>query len=141
MPRPIKGSWQLRLKGRHFGSCLGIFFSLFSHHISLPKNTKTHQSFLILLSCLSALCLFHMFFASFPSIACLLVSCLYLCMYTYRARTHGARAQSPKRKQKGRGCEHVDIRQAAMFSRFRGLASPIWLCTLLNPFPSSSFLS
>ena len=50
---------------------------------------------------------------------------------------HGARARSPRCKQKGRGCEHVDISQAAMFSRFRGLASLIWLCTLLNPFPSS----
>ena len=70
--------------------------------------------------------------ASFPSITCLLISCLCVCMYT-----HGARAQSPRHKQKGRGCEHVDISQAAMFSRFRGLSSPIWLCTLLNPFPSS----
>ena len=91
------------------------------------------------LSCLSALCLFHMLFASFPSIAFLLVSCLCLCMYTQWARTHGATAWSPKRKQKG-GCKHGDISQTAMFSRFRGLASPIWLCTLLNPFPAS-FLS
>ena len=36
----------------------------------------------------------------FLSIACLLVSCLCLCMYTYEVRTHGARAWSPKRKQK-----------------------------------------
>ena len=91
------------------------------------------------LSCLSALCLFHMLFASFLSIACLLVSCpcLCLCIYTNGARTHGVRAQSPRHKQKGRGCEHVDISQAVMFNRFRGLASPIWLCTLLNPLPSS----
>ena len=91
------------------------------------------------LSCLSTLCLFHMLFASFPSIACLQVSCLCLClcMYTYEARSHRVRARSTRHKQKGRGCEHVDIRQAAMFSRFRGLASPIWLCTLLNPLPSS----
>ena len=72
------------------------------------------------LSRLFALCLFHMLFASFPYIACLLVSFVCLCMYT-----HGARARSPRRKQKGRGCEHVDISQAAAFSRFRGLASPI----------------
>ena len=52
------------------------------------------------LSCLYALCLFHMLFASFPSIAYLLVSCSCLCMYTHGARTHRARAQSPKRKQK-----------------------------------------
>ena len=95
---------------------------------------------LLCLSYLSALCLFHMLFASFPLIACLLVSCLFLCMYTYEARTCGARARSPRRKQKGRRCKHVDISQAAMFSSFRGLASPIWLCTLLKPLPSS-FLS
>ena len=53
------------------------------------------------LSCLSALCLFHMFFASFPSIACLLVSCFCLCMYTHEARMHRARAQSLRCKQKG----------------------------------------
>ena len=33
--------------------------------------------------------------------------------------------------------EHVDISQTAVFSRFRGLASPIWLCTLLNSLPFS----
>ena len=49
----------------------------------------------------------------------------------------GARARSSNHKQKGQGCEHVDMCQAAMFSRFRGLASPIWLCTLLNPLPFS----
>ena len=97
---------------------------------------------LLCLSCLSALCLFHMLFASLPSIACLLVSCLCLCMYTHREGTHGVRARFPRHKQKGRGCQHVDISQAVMFSRFRGLASPIWLCTLLSPLPSSllSFL-
>ena len=92
------------------------------------------------LSCLFALCLFHMLFATFPSIASLLVSCLCLCMYTHGVRTHGARARCPRCKQKGRGCKHVDISQVAMFSRFRGLASLIWLCTLLNPLPSP-FLS
>ena len=99
------------------------------------------------LSCLSALCLFHMLYASFTCflhlssfIACLLVSCLCLCMYTHGARAHGVRAQSPRRKQKGRGCEHVDISQATMFNSCKSLASPIWLCTLLNPLPPS-FLS
>ena len=72
----------------------------------------------------------------FPSIACLLASCLCLYMYTHGAKTHRARARSPRHKQKGQECEHVDISQAAMFSRFRGLASPIWFCTLLNPLPS-----
>ena len=73
---------------------------------------------------------FYMLFASFPSIACLLASCLCLCMYTHGARTYRARAWSPRRKQKGCGCEHVSIRQAAVFSRFRGPAFPIWFCTL-----------
>ena len=72
----------------------------------------------------------HMLFASFPSIGFLLVSCLCLCMYTHGVRTHGDRAQSPRRKQKGRWYKHIDTGQAAMFSRFRSLASPFWLCTL-----------
>ena len=55
------------------------------------------------LSCLSTLYLFVMLFASFPSIACLLVFCLCLRMYTYGARMHGARTRSPRHKQKGHG--------------------------------------
>ena len=85
-----------------------LFISLFLH---LPC-----------LSCLSILCLFHVLFASFPAITCLPVSCLCLCTYTHSVRMYGARAQSPKRKQKGRGCEHVDISQVVMFSRFRGFS-------------------
>ena len=73
----------------------------------------------------------------FLSIACLQVSCLCLCMYTYEARAHGARAWSPRHKQKGCRCKHVNMSQAAMFRRFRVLASPILLCILLNPLPSS----
>ena len=77
------------------------------------------------LSCLSALCLFRIFYASFPSIACLLVSCLCLCMYINGERMHGARVQFPRRKQKGQGCEHADMSQAAVFSRFRDPTFPI----------------
>ena len=84
------------------------------------------------ISCLFALCLLHMLFASFPSIACLLVSCLCLCMYT-----HGARARFLRRKQKERECKHVDMSKVTMFNRFKSLVFPIWLCTLLNPSPSS----
>ena len=73
----------------------------------------------------------------FPSIACLLVSCLCLCMYTDGVRTYGAKALSPRHKQKGWGCKHVNISQTAMLSRFRSLAYPIWLYTILNPLPSS----
>ena len=39
----------------------------------------------------------------------MLVSCLYLCIYAHGARTYGARAQSPRHKQKRRGCEHANI--------------------------------
>lgn len=50
----------------------------------------------------------HMLFASFPSIACLLVSCLCLCMYTHGTRMLGVRAQFPRHKQKGGSRKHVD---------------------------------
>ena len=61
------------------------------------------------LSCLSALCLsicsLHLFlpllYAGFL--------CLCICMHTHEARRLGARAQSPRHKQKGRKCKHVDI--------------------------------
>ena len=115
-------------------------------HLSLVDTTfcllfACLVAFLLLclpcLSCLSALCLFHMLFASFPSIACLLVSCLCLCMYTYGARMLGARVESPRCRQKGHGCKHVDISQAAMFSSFRG-SSPSYL--VMYSFKTPSFL-
>ena len=102
-------------------------------------------SLVCLLSCFFACHVYHAYllYASFTcpmhlflSIACLLVSCSCLCMYTHGVRTYGARARSPKCKHKGQGTKHVDISQATMFSRCRGLASPIWLCNLLNSFPS-----
>ena len=49
----------------------------------------------------------HLLSAFFPSIACLLVSCLCLCVYTHGVRTLGARAKSPRHKQKGHVCKHV----------------------------------
>ena len=55
--------------------------------------------------------LFHMLFASFPSITCLLVSYHCLCMYTHGAKTYRAKAQFPRRKQKRHGHEHVEISQ------------------------------
>ena len=121
-------------------------------HLSLADTTFCLLSCLFafllicLHSCFSACHVYHAYllYASFicslhlfPSIACLLVYCLCLCMYTYGARAYRARARSPRRKQKGRGRKHVNINQAAMFSSFRGLASPTWLRTLLNPPPSS----
>ena len=70
-----------------------------------------------------ALCIFslHCLFAGFLS--------LHLHVHTWSG-TLRARAQSPRRKQKGHGYKHVDVSQAALFNRFRGLAYPIWLCTL-----------
>ena len=65
---------------------------------------------------------FIVLFGLFPSMAYLLVSCLCFCMYAHGARTYGAKAQTPKHKQKGRGCEHMDMCQVAAVSRFRSLA-------------------
>ena len=95
---------------------------------------------LVCLPCLSCLRFmpFRTLFASFPSTT-LLVSCLCLCIYAHGARMRGARVRFPKHKQKGHGCKHVDMSQAVMFSRFRNLVFPTWLCTLLNPLPSSPF--
>ena len=67
-------------------SCFLVGLFIFACHVSC------HMLCLSCLSYLSTLCLFHMLLASFPFIACLLVSCLWLCMYTHGARTHGARA-------------------------------------------------
>ena len=68
--------------------CLFVFFlsCLFAY---LACLISSHTLCLPCLSRLSALCLFHTLFAYFPSVACLLVSCLCLCMYAYEARTRG----------------------------------------------------
>ena len=72
------------------------------------------------------------------SFYCLFFGFLSLPLHVHTwSEAHGAKAWSPKRKQKGCKCKHVDMSQVVMFSRFRGLASPFWLCTLLNPLPSS----
>ena len=77
----------------------------------------------IYLACL--LCtLFPLSMHLFLSIACLPVSCLCLCMYAHGTRRHGARAQSPRHKQKGLGCKHMKISQATVVNRFRSLAFP-----------------
>ena len=96
---------------------------------------------LLCLSCLFVSCPFHMLFAHFPFIACLPVSCFCLYMYAYGVGTLGARAWSPKRKEKGCRCEHVDMSWATVASRFMGLVFPIWLCIPLNPSLPPPFLS
>ena len=97
-------------------SCLFVFS--FVCLLSYFFSCRVYHAYLLYASFTCSLRLF-------PSIACLLVSCLCFCMYTHEARMLGARC-----KQKEWRCEPVDIRQAVMFSRFRSLASPIWLCTL-----------
>ena len=75
------------------------------------------------ISCLSTLCLLHMHFASFPSIVCLLVFFLCLCMYTHGARTHDVRHGFPSVRKKGANAS-MQISQVVVFNRFRSLAFP-----------------
>ena len=80
-------------------------------HLSLVDTTFC--SFSCLFACFPAMlamsitliCFmsFHILFTPFPSISCLLVSCI--CLYMY---THGARARSPRHKQKWCRSKHVD---------------------------------
>ena len=118
-----------------FFCLLAFLFVCLSLHVMSPTICYACHTYLACLLCTLCTLSTHLFL----SIACLLVSCSCLCTYTHGARTYRARAWSPKRKQKGQRCKHVNISQAAMFNRFRGLASPIWLCTLLNPLPSFLF--
>ena len=121
--------------------CLFAYFLVCLPSSSLAFLVTCHVSYhMLCLLCLYACLLYtHCTLSThlFLSIACLLVPCLCLCMYTHGARTQGVKAWSNRHKKKGHGCKHVDMSQVAMFSRFRDLASPIWLCTLLNPLPSS----
>ena len=107
-------------------SCLFalLFVCLLSHMLRLPCP-----------SCLSAPCPFHMLFVHFPSIACLLVSCLCLCMYAHGVRTLGARTRSPKYKQKGGGCEHVDVSWATVI-----FAAKMWHVVGFSSWKSSTLL-
>ena len=75
-------------------SLTDTIFCLFPYLFAFFAHLLAFLLCLLCLSCLSALCLFHIPFASFPSIACLLFFCLCLClcMYTHGVRTLGARA-------------------------------------------------
>ena len=88
---------------------LNLHLSSCEHHILfvflLVCLLAYTLAFLLCLPCLSrlsALCLFHMLCAPFSYIACLLVSCICHCMYTYGVRTYRAKAGSPRHKQKGK---------------------------------------
>ena len=130
--------------------CLDLGYvchTMLQHNKAMDTNPNLHLSladttFVCLLSCLISLftrildsifatsIMFIYFmplivpFACFPSRACLLVSCLCLCMEAHGIRMHGARARSPGHKQKRRRCEHMDMSQAAVISKFRSLAFP-----------------
>ena len=116
-------------------------------HLSLAETTFCLLSCLFafslvcLLSCFFACHVYHayMLYASFicslhlflPLLICWFLVLAFACTHMERGRTElGHNLPSASKK-------HVDISQAAMFSRFRGSASPIWLCTPLNPLPSS----
>ena len=115
--------------------CLLAF--LFVHLSLLVMSPTTCYACHIYLACLLLHLFAHYLSISFFPLLVYWLSCSFLCIYTHGARMHRARAWSPKHKQKGRRRKHVDIGQMAMFSSFTGLASPIWLCTLLYPLPSS----
>ena len=79
-------------------------FCLFVCYLAcLPSRLFSHILVPMFAMSITLICFmpFDMHFVSFPSITCLLASCLCLCMYTHGAMTLEARARSPKRK-------HVD---------------------------------
>ena len=68
----------------------------------------------------------HLLFAFFACLSSFLFACLPICFLAFLFI----------RSSCGLSCL-LDISQDVMFSNFRGLAFPIWLCTLLNPLSSS----
>ena len=89
--------------------CLFVFLLAFSFVCASCLPYLLSHSMLAMSIMIIRFMPFHMLFASFPSHACLLVSCLCLCMHTYRARKRGARAWSPRHEQRGSGRKHADI--------------------------------
>ena len=103
-------------------------------HLSLANTTFCLLSCLFafslvwLLSCFFACHVYYayLFYAFFicslhlflPLLVYWFLVCL--CMYAYGVRTHGAKAWSSGRKQKGRECEHSDMSQAGQY-----LLSPV----------------
>ena len=92
--------------------CLFVFFLAFLHACLL--SCFLVYFFILWLVMSRAICyachVYHacLLYASFtcflhlsPSIACLLVSRLFLCMYTHGAKAYGSKTMSPRRKKKG----------------------------------------
>ena len=107
-------------------------------HLSLADTTFCLLSWLFafllvcLLSCFIACHAYHAYPLYAFSNALHLFLPLLVCWFLVFAFAHTHMEQG--RLELGHGCKHVDISQATMFNRFRSLASPIWLCTLLNSF-------
>ena len=75
-------------------SCSFTFCLFFCFLACLPPHLFARILVSMLAMSIMPICFmpFPMLSALFPSFACLLVSYLFLCMYTYGARTHGAKA-------------------------------------------------
>ena len=106
---------------------LSCLFTLYSYVCSHPICYACH-CYLAYSFCALLLLFVHLSL----SITRLLVSFLCLCMYT-----HGARAQFPRRKQKGCGCKLANMSRATVFSRFRVQLFPLAMYSF-KPLPSTS---
>ena len=84
--------------------CFPCLFALFGCWLAFLLLSHVVLAISIFLVCFVTLCFYLRFFL--PLLVCWF-SCLCLCLYTYEARTYGARAWSPKHKQKGQGHEHL----------------------------------
>ena len=110
-----------------------LFVYLVACHVSC------HMLCLPYLSCLFTLYHLCITYASL-SFHCLSASFLSLPLHVHiQSEDAWSQGSISQAQAKRRGCEHVDISQKAMFSSFRGLGSPIWLCTLSDPLTSSLF--
>ena len=92
------------------------------------------------LSCLPTLRLFPTHFVHFLSIACLLVSYLCLCMYTYRAKTHELGHDLLGTSKMGAGAS-MSIWAKQLQPTILWFSFSLWLCTILNPSLPPPFLS
>ena len=120
--------------------CIKCAIEYYSFCLPYPLFARILASLLNMPIMLICFMPFHMLFASLLSIACLLVSCLCLYMYIHGARMLGARAQSPRCRQKEHGWKHV-VKPSGSVQQIQELSLSLWLCTLLNPFISPPFLS
>ena len=103
-------------------------------HLSLTDTTLVCllSCFVSLFACILvsifAMSIIHGLYAGFLSLP------LHVHTWSKDAWSQGTVSQAQAKRARMQAC---DISQATIFSRFKGLASPIWLCILLNPLPSS----